>query len=602
MRYILILIIIIQIQIICQTDSPKREFRGIWIATVENIDWPSKKFLSPERQKEEFINIISHLKKDKINAVFIQVRPSCDAFYQSETEPWSEWLTGIQGKEPEPFYDPLIFIVEECHKRGIEIHAWFNPFRSVVNTKTSNITGKHISKTHPDWNIVYGKYKWLNPGLPEVRNYVTGVVLDVVRKYNIDGVHFDDYFYPYPVKNTKFRDEKTFVNYSRGIKDIESWRRDNINLFLKQVSDSIRKVRSGCIFGISPFGIWKNNISDISGSNTKGSESYYKTYSDSKKWLSEGWIDYLVPQLYWHIGNSSANYKILAEWWSNNSFGKNIYLGQAVYKIANDYHEDWMNGNQIQKQIRLNRSLKNISGNVFFNTSTFLKNPMGLKDSLEINYYKYYAITPVINGKEDNTPLSPVNGIYNITNGKTLIKWEKPIRLNGRDTAVYFVIYRFPGMDTVDISRPGRIADIVYCTESSWVDTLPEENKSGFQYVVTSLNNYKNESNDLCRIIVPSGAETRSSETHIAYSNPDSLDVIRMNGSTRIIIKLDKMSLVTVKVFDFYGNEIKQLLHEYKSAGNYEYELEEKEIKSKGYIVQMKTKGYYSSKRIVIMN
>jgi uncharacterized lipoprotein YddW (UPF0748 family) len=600
MRYIFILIIIFQIRIICQTESPKREFRGIWIATVENIDWPSKKYLSSVEQKREFINIIELLKKDKINAVFMQVRPSCDAFYKSDKEPWSEWLTGKQGKEPEPFYDPLKFAVEECHKRGIEIHAWFNPFRSVINLKSSNISSEHISRTHPGWNVEYGKYKWLNPGLADVRNYITGIVMDVVRRYNIDGVHFDDYFYPYPVKNNKFRDEKTFVKYSRGFKDIDLWRRNNINLFVKQVSDSIRKVRPGCMFGISPFGIWKNTISDNSGSDTKGSESFYKTYSDSKKWIMNGWVDYLVPQLYWHIGNASANYKILVDWWSKNSFGRNIYIGQAVYKIDNDHNEDWMKGDQILMQIKLNRSLNNISGNVFFNTNTFMKNPHGLQDSLENNYYKYYALSPVIKGRNQNAPLPPVNGTSHIVEGKTLLQWERPIIESSRDTAVYFVIYRYSGNEPVDISKSVNIADIVYCSETTWLDTLQGDGNYGFQYVVTSLDISKKESNDLCRIIIPPVSEIRTPGTNITFYNPNSLDVIRQKNNARIIIKLDKISIVTLKVFDFYGKEIKELLHEYKKGGQYEFEFDETDLRSKGYIVQMKTKGYYSSKRIYI--
>jgi len=610
MRYILLLIFTTQIHLFCQTDSPKREFRGIWITTLENIDWPSKKRLTPEEQTAEFINIISRLKKEKINAVFIQVRPACDAFYKSETEPWSEWLTGRQGKEPEPFYDPLKFIVKECHKRGIEIHAWFNPFRSVMNKQKSDVSGKHISKTHPGWNIEYGKYKWLDPGLPEVRDYITGVVLDVVRRYNVDGVHFDDYFYPEPIKNKKFHDERTFAKYSRGIKNSDMWRRDNINLFVKEVSDSIRNVRPGCSFGISPFGIWKNNGTDNSGSGSNGSESYYKTYADSKKWISEGWVDYLVPQLYWHIGNYIADYKKLADWWSKNSFDRNIYIGQAVYKIANDHNSEWRNGNQIPKQIKINRSTKNISGNVFFNTNTFLKNPLGLQDSLERDYYKYYAITPVIKGKSNSSPLAPVNGIYNISNGNTVLRWEKPGAVVGRDTAVYFVIYRFPQIDTVDISRSDRIADVVYATETSWMDTLAGEIKrpspqnrehtSEYNYIVTSLDCYKNESNDVCRITVPSESQSRPTSTYYIYSNPDTLEVVRNDSTALIIIKLDKLTLVTLKIFDFYGKEIKELLHEYKKGGRYEFEFDHKNVKSSGYIVQMKTKGYYSSKRIYI--
>jgi uncharacterized lipoprotein YddW (UPF0748 family) len=584
-----------------QNSNPKREFRGIWIATVENIDWPSSKYLSSEQQKKEFITIIDRLKKDKFNAVFVQIRPSSDASYESSIEPWSEWLTGRQGRSPSPFYDPLKFIVEECHKRGIQIHAWFNPFRSVMNVHESSISPQHVSRLHPNWNVVYGKYKWLNPGLPEVRDYVLKIVMDVVRRYQIDGVHFDDYFYPYQVKDKKFHDEKTFARYSRGIRNLDDWRRDNINLFVKSVSDSINKVKPGIQFGISPFGIWKNKRDDPSGSLTTGSESFNSTYADSRKWLKEEWVDYLVPQLYWHIGNARADYKTLAKWWNENSFGKNIYLGESVYKIGSDKNIEWSSGSQIPAQIRLNRSLKNIKGNVFFNTISVMKNLLGIEDSLRNNYYKYFALFPQIKLNDKTAPVAPYNPTYQRMNGQILLNWQKPEKRADDDTTKYFVIYQFEEQEIIDISRNDKIADVLYGTETGWLSTQRMNITHGINYVVTALDKYGRESNDMCRIFVsPVSTAGNLIAGNFNTSNPNKLLINSRQTGLVISLKLAASGFVTLKVYDELGTEIKRLFYGYKKEGNYEFEIPEKELKSKIFIVQLKTVGYYSSKKVTI--
>jgi len=241
-----------------QTIPPKREFRSVWIATVTNIDWPSSKTLSPSAQRTEYINILNKHKLNGLNAVVTQIRPSCDAFYQSPFEPWSEWLSGTQGVAPNPFYDPLIFMIDETHKRGMEFHAWFNPYRAVVNKNSSSVSSSHVSVVHPDWIREFGNLKLLDPGLPQVREYVAKVIMDVVRRYDIDGVHFDDYFYPYPQTGVVFQDSATFSNYPNGFTNKEDWRRNNVNLLIKALSDSIKAVKPHVKFGISPFAIWKN--------------------------------------------------------------------------------------------------------------------------------------------------------------------------------------------------------------------------------------------------------------------------------------------------------------------------------------------------------
>jgi uncharacterized lipoprotein YddW (UPF0748 family) len=582
-----------------QTASPKREFRGIWIATVENIDWPSYKNLSSDQQKQEFITIIDRLKKDKFNAVFIQIRPSSDALYESSIEPWSEWLTGQQGRSPSPYYDPLKFMIDECHKRGIEIHAWFNPFRSVMNVSTSSISSQHVSRMHPSWNITYGNYKWLNPGLPEVRSYVLKVVMDVVRRYPIDGVHFDDYFYPYQIKNQKFHDEQTFSQYSRGIRNHENWRRDNINLFVQSVSDSIKKVKPGLKFGISPSGIWKNKSNDHLGSSTRGSESFYATSSDSRKWLKEGWIDYLVPQVYWHIGNIRADYKTIADWWNDNSFGKNIYMGESVYRLASDNHIAWSNASQIPNQIKLNRRLNNIKGNVFFNTTSVLKNPLGLEDSLKNNYYKYFALTPQTNANDKSKPLPPVNPAFQNVNGQILLNWNRQPNTHNSNSPSYYVIYRFNEHDKIDISQSDKITVVLYGSESSWMDPQRVSNPQGLTYVITSLDQSGNESSDDCRIsssTVPIAKNLPAISIH--STNPNSLSVNNINTTASVSIHLASSGFITLSLYDLSGREVQRLFYGYKKEGSYQFQFALNNLYSKSYIVRLQTSGYYSSQKL----
>jgi uncharacterized lipoprotein YddW (UPF0748 family) len=584
-----------------QSISPKREFRGVWIATVENIDFPSNKYLSTEQQKKEFIAIIDRLKKDKFNAVFVQIRPSADAFYESSIEPWSEWLTGRQGRSPSPYYDPLKFMIDESHRRGLEIHAWFNPFRSVMNVSQSSISPQHVSRRHPDWNITYGKYKWLNPGLPEVRSYVLKVVMDAVRRYPIDGVHFDDYFYPYPIKNKKFRDDNTFSRYSRGFRNLDDWRRDNINLFVKGVSDSINKIKPDLKFGISPFGIWKNKSSDPLGSLTNGSESFNTTYADSRKWLKEGWVDYLVPQVYWHIGNIRADYKTLTDWWNDNSFGKNIYIGESVYKIGSDKNIQWSGGFEIPAQIKLNRRLNNIKGNVFFNTTSVINNPYGLEDSLRNNYYKYFALPPKVKANDQSTPPPPISPSYQKVNGHIQLNWQKQGKGISGDTPSYFVVYRFAEHDRIDISQSDKIVDLLYGTETRWIDTQPVNKPDGITYIITALDRSGNESNDMCRISVPPlYIAGNLINGNMASYNPYSLSVNNKKNGLAVSVNLASSCFFTLTGYDQSGKEIKRLFYGYKKQGNYQFEFPLSDLNSKTIIVQLKTDGYYTSKKITL--
>ena len=266
---------------------------------MTNIDWPSRKGLPVDSQKAEFIRILDLHKQNGMNAIIMQIRPAADAFYPSPYEPWSEYLTGVQGKPPSPYYDPLQFMIEETHKRGMEFHAWCNPYRAMFNTKKSSIAPTHITRMHPEWFVDYGDTRYFDPGNKEAQAFVSHIVGDIVRRYAVDAIHFDDYFYPYRIPGKAFPDSETFQKYHNGM-SLEDWRRSNVDSIIVQLYRVIRNENPNCRFGISPFGVWRNQDKDPRGSATKaGQTNYDDLYADILLWLEKGWIDYVVPQLYW---------------------------------------------------------------------------------------------------------------------------------------------------------------------------------------------------------------------------------------------------------------------------------------------------------------
>ncbi|MEO7264689.1 MAG: family 10 glycosylhydrolase [Ferruginibacter sp.] len=372
--------------------SPKPEMRAVWVATVDNIDWPSKPVVNSDIQKEEFIKLLDMHQRNGINALIVQVRPAADAFYPSALEPWSQWLTGKQGQPPYPYYDPLLFMLSETHKRGMEFHAWLNPYRAVFNITKSSITSTHITRLHPEWFLTYGDKKYFDPGNKEVQKHVTAVVKDLVNRYAIDAVHFDDYFYPYRISGKEFPDEASYRKYGNGM-NRDDWRRSNVDSIIVMLSRVIKQENKKCQFGISPFGVWRNASKDITGSKTTaGQTNYDDLYADIVLWLKKGWIDYVAPQLYWEFGHKAAPYEELIDWWSKNSYGKNCYIGLAIYRAGSN--EAWKDKTQLPRQIQTIRSTPNIQGMVFFSSRSFEKNPNGWSDSLRLNYFQKLAPTP----------------------------------------------------------------------------------------------------------------------------------------------------------------------------------------------------------------
>jgi len=373
-------------------SQTKAEFRGVWVATVDNIDWPTRGNFNSDSQKVEFIRLLDMHQRNGMNAMIVQVRPVTDAFYPSQYEPWSEFLTGKQGQPPVPYYDPLEFMIAETHKRGMEFHAWMNPYRAVFNINRSSIADTHITKIHPEWFLTYGDKRYFDPGNKEAQTYLTGVVKDVVSRYAVDAIHFDDYFYPYKIPGKEFPDYATYNKYGNGLQK-DDWRRSNTDSIISMLSAVIKKENPKCQFGISPFGVWRNIDKDPDGSRTNGAQTNYDDlYADILLWLKKGWIDYVAPQLYWEFGHRVAPYEILLDWWSKHTYGRNCYIGLGIYRAGSN--AAWKDLTQLPRMIDALRSTPNIQGMIFFSSKTFDKNPNGWSDTLRLNYFKEPAKTP----------------------------------------------------------------------------------------------------------------------------------------------------------------------------------------------------------------
>jgi uncharacterized lipoprotein YddW (UPF0748 family) len=385
--------------------SPRHEFRGAWIATVDNIDWPSRKGLSSAEQQSEFIQMLDLHKANGMNAIIMQIRPAADAFYPSSYEPWSEWLTGVQGKAPEPYYDPLQFMVEETHKRGMEFHAWLNPYRAVFNINRSSVASDHITRKQPGWFLDYGDKRYFDPGQPEAQVFVGNVVSDIVRRYDVDAIHFDDYFYPYRITGKDFPDTATYRLYGNGMTR-DDWRRSNVDSIIVRLHRVIKEANPDCRFGISPFGVWRNQDKDPRGSATKaGQTNYDDLYADILLWLRNDWIDYVAPQLYWEFSHPNAPFEPLLDWWSKNSYGKPCYIGLGYYRAGSN--TIWKDRTLIPRQLQAIRETPNIGGAIYFSSKSFLRNPLGWNDTLRTRYYRYPALVPPVPRLVGNKPVSP---------------------------------------------------------------------------------------------------------------------------------------------------------------------------------------------------
>jgi uncharacterized lipoprotein YddW (UPF0748 family) len=371
------------------------------------MDWPSRPGLSSEAQQAELLRILDRVQQLRMNLVILQVRPSGDALYPSPYEPWSAYLTGEMGKAPEPYYDPLAFAVEEAHKRGLELHAWFNPYRARHPSARGEASPLHISKAKPQLVRTYGTHLWMDPGEPEVQEHSLRVILDVVQRYDIDGVHIDDYFYPYrEYKNGKlidFPDEPSWTRYQQfgGSLTRADWRRHNVDTFVQRLHQAVRATRPNVKFGISPFGIWRPGYPQ----SVRGLDAYVELYADSRKWLNNGWLDYFAPQLYWQADAPQQGYVALLSWWAGeNRYGRHIWPGNASFRV--NERRGWP-PQEIAQQINLTRNHEGATGNIHFNMTSLLRNQGGVTEVIARNAYTYDALMPATPWLDNVPPPAP---------------------------------------------------------------------------------------------------------------------------------------------------------------------------------------------------
>jgi uncharacterized lipoprotein YddW (UPF0748 family) len=402
-----------------------REFRAAWVATVGNIDWPSKAGLTTQQQQAELVAILDRAVQLRLNAIILQVRPGCDALYASTLEPWSEYLTGHMGRAPAPFYDPLAFAIQQAHERGLELHAWFNPFRAHHSKALSPISPGHISKTRPGLVKSYGAQLWLDPGLQAVQDHSQQVILDVVRRYDLDGIHLDDYFYPYPENDARgqplpFPDTTSWNSYraTGGKLSLDEWRRDNINRFIERLYKNVKAEKPLVKVGISPFGIWRPGFPE----QIRGFDAYQKLYADSRKWLAEGWLDYFAPQLYWSIGPKEQSYPALLAWWAEqNAKHRHLWPGLAPNRIGPNRSVQ-----EIINQIRLTRQQHEATGEILWSMTGLMKNRGGIADALLKDIYGQPALVPASPWLKTATLMAPKLIMESSLGGATRLRWELP--------------------------------------------------------------------------------------------------------------------------------------------------------------------------------
>lgn len=469
-----------------QTEYPKHEFRAAWIQVVNG----QFKGLPTKSIQASLIAQLNSLQKAHFNAIIFQVRPEADALYNSKIEPWSRYLTGVQGQAPDPYWDPMQFMIDECHKRGMEFHAWINPYRTKTNINNQLATS-HIYNNHPEWFITYGDKLFFDPALPESRNFIVSVITDIVSRYDIDGIHMDDYFYPYPSQGEQFNDDKSFARYGGGFKNRSDWRRSNVDLLIRKIHETIRAVKPWVKFGVSPFGIYRNQTSDPLGSNTSGLQNYDDLYADVLMWAQKGWIDYNIPQIYWEIGHPKADYDTLVRWWAKNNGNRPLFIGQSVTNTIS--HTDPQNPaiNQLYRKMKLERSFQTIQGCCQWPASEVVNNNGNYRDSLVNHYFKYPSLIPAFDFI-DNTPPKKVSKVKAIWNPDGYILfWTEPKAKTEMDKAKLYVIYRFEKGENIDTSNA---AHIVAITPQNFYKLPYNNGQTKYTYCISALDRISNES------------------------------------------------------------------------------------------------------------
>ena len=471
-----------------QTGSayPKREFRAAWIQSVNG----QFRGMPTEKLKQNLIGQLNSLQKAGINAIIFQVRPEADALYASRLEPWSRFLTGVQGKAPEPYWDPMQFMIDECHKRGMEFHAWINPYRTKTTLK-SELAPNHVYNIHPEWFVTYGDQLYFDPALPESRRHICMVVSDIVSRYDVDAIHMDDYFYPYPIKGKDFPDDASFARFGGGFSNKGDWRRSNVNVLIKKLHETIREIKPWVKFGVSPFGIYRNESSDPLGSKTKGLQNYDDLYADVLLWAREGWIDYNIPQIYWHIGHPVADYETLVKWWARNTEKRPLFIGQSVMNTVQNADPKNPSINQLPRKMALQRAYQTIGGSCQWPASAVVENAGKYRDALIAEYHKYPALPPVFDFMDNEAPANVRKMKPVWTEDGYILFWTAPKYKEEMNRAIQYVVYRFNDKEKVNIDDPSHIVAI---TRDNFYKLPYEDGKTKYRYVVTALDRLHNES------------------------------------------------------------------------------------------------------------
>ena len=464
----------------------KREFRGAWIQCINGQFMG----MGTEEMQKTLTMQLNELQKDGVNAIIFQVRPECDALYESDIEPWSRFLTGTQGQAPSPYWDPLKWMVDQCHKRNMELHAWINPYRAKTKT-TTTLSTNHISIRKPESGFNYDGQIILNPALDENREYICHVTADILRRYDVDGLHIDDYFYPYPVAGQTIPDTKYFEANSNGIANINDWRRYNVNLFVKQLHDTIAAVKPWVKFGVSPFGIYRNQKNDPNGSNTNGLQNYDDLYADVLLWVNNGWVDYCVPQLYWQIGHPTADYETLIKWWNKHAAKRPLFIGEDIERTAKYADKTNPNINQMPAKYALHNQLPNVKGTVLWYAKAAVDNVGNYGSMLRNVYWKYPALQPSMPFIDGKAPKKVKRmKVLNI-DGDMVLFWTAPSGKSWKDMATKYVVYRFEKGQKTDISNPMNIITI---TSDTYLKLPYQDGTKEYTYAVTALDRMQNES------------------------------------------------------------------------------------------------------------
>jgi len=460
--------------------NPKTEFRGAWLHTVHQSQYARQ---STAENKAYLVRQLDSLQNAGVNAIIFQVRPSADALYKSDLEPWSRFLSGKAGVAPVPEWDPLQFMIEESHKRGMELHAWLNPYR-VTTSNNEKLAPGHIYNKHPERFLKYDGKIYFDPGIPENRTFINKVVRDIVKRYDVDAIHLDDYFYPYPKKGVPFPDEKSYAKYGKKM-SLGDWRRHNVDLLIEGLHETIIEEKPWVRLGISPFGIWRNKSSDPKGSNTNGLQNYDDLYANVLLWTKNGWVDYMLPQLYWELEHNRASTLVLAEWWNNNANGRHMYFGQDVWKTMDKPDIAPSNeASQLRHKIDISRKLPNVQGNCWWAGYAIPKNYKGVADSLSSDQQSTIALTPAFPWIKS----AKLKALENLRIRGDKLIWDAPAKKGKTSDIVRFVIYQTDNGTEEEIANPENILAVTNVAEFE----LPAL-EQGKILIVTPLDRVNNE-------------------------------------------------------------------------------------------------------------